>query len=120
MRLPIRTCLFLFACTVLLTGCQHPLVSERDLTPIYDIDGQARSLSLTTPQVQSAQLLPPGFDKWYDSRNDIVPSVTAGYVGTTYEESVTYTRDGQYTSNGRVRDQYRETTYRRTYRESTR
>lgn len=121
MHLAARHLAGLCVAAVLLTGCQHnPVVSERDLTPLIDHRGQARSLSLTTPSVQAAQLMPPGFETWYDTRNDTGPSVFAGYSSATYERSVTYTRDRQSTYNGRVRDRYSETTYRKTYRETTR
>ena len=110
------------AVLVLLGGCHsHPSAfSERDDWPLYDIRGNARSLSLTSTPVRNAQLLPPLYEPWYASRNDVGPSVVAGYDAPSYSSSVTYTRDRQSVRNGRVYDDYDETTYRRTFRESFR
>jgi hypothetical protein len=35
----------------------------------------------------------------------------AGYASSTYQDSVTYTRDRQYQSGGRVYDHFSSTTY---------
>lgn len=70
--------------------------------------------------VSSANLDAPSLDAWYAGRNDFGPSVSVGYRSQTYDRSVTYTRDRQFISNGRVIDQYSQTTYRRTVREGTR
>lgn len=118
------TGLIKIACPLLLAalsvGCSHPRVSPRDLGPLPPIDGQARSLSLTSQIVQANQLLPPGHDAWYARRNDAGPSVSAGVRTTRFERSVTYTRDQQSIFNGRVHDNYRQTTFRRTVTESAR
>ena len=106
---------------LLLTGCQtRPGYTSRDVSPLYDDYGHARSLVLTTPVVRTAQRPQPSYEKWYVGRRDVGPFVTAGYVSPRYEQSVTYTTDRQYTYNGRVYDRYSETTRRRTYQDSTR
>ena len=102
----------------LLSGChshRHGYDPHNDW-PLYDERGAARSLVLTTPGVRNAQLLPPTYEPWYISRNDMGPSVVAGYEEPEYSSSVTYTRDRRSIYNGRVRDHFDETTYRRTYR----
>lgn len=111
--------LALLSLTVL-SGCSNrpAWVSKHDADPLIDRYGNARSLVLSTPLVNSAQLLPPQYDPWYASRNDRGPYVTL--QTSDVETSVTYTRDRQYISNGRVYDRYDQTTYRRTYRGSTR
>lgn len=84
------------------------------------MEGQARSLAFTSQIVQSNQLLPPSYQAWYTGRNDVGPSVAAGARTTSYQRSVTYTRDQQSIFNGRVYDNYQQTTYRRTVTESER
>jgi hypothetical protein len=106
---------------LLMVGCQtRPGYTLRDVQPLYDEFGHARSLTLTTPVVRTAMPAQRTYEPWYAGRRDIGPFVTAGSVSPRYEQSVTTTRDSQYIFNGRVYDRYRETTYRRTYSESTR
>lgn len=107
---------------LLLSGCHHHPrgVYHRDVQPMFDDAGQARSLVLTTPQVHAAKLLPPGQDAWYAGRNDVGPSVIAGYESVTFTQSITTTRDRRVSRGGRVYEDYDETTRLRTYRESTR
>ncbi len=106
---------------LLLVGCQtRPGYTYRDVAPLYDDFGHARSLALTTSVVRSAQRPQPTYEPWYVGRRDVGPFVTAGYVSPRQEQSVTYTTDRQYIYNGRVRDRYSETTRRRTYQDSTR
>ena len=105
---------------LLLVGCQtRPGYTQRDVAPLHDDFGHARSLAITQPVIRTAQQ-PQHDAPWYYGRRDIGPFVTAGSVSPRYEESVTYTRDSQYIYGGRVYDRYNETTYRRTYRNSTR
>jgi predicted small secreted protein len=105
---------------LLLVGCQtRPGYTQRDVSPLYDDFGHARSLTLTTPVVRTAQR-PDIYEPWYNGRRDISPFVTAGSISQQYEESVTTTRDSQHIYGDRVYDRYNETTYRRTYRSGTR
>ncbi len=106
---------------LLLVGCQtRPGYTYRDVSPLYDDFGHARSLVLTTPVVRTAQRPGPDHTRWYAGRRDVGPFVTAGYVSPRHEQSVTYTTDRQFSINGRVYDRYSETTRRRTYQDSTR
>lgn len=110
---------------LLLGGCHaRPGMHGYAHAPLPRDDyGQARSLVMPSRVVQAYQILSgqaPPIEPWYDGRNDWVPSVTAGYQSIVYERSVTYTRDHQSISNGRVYDRYNESTYRRTVRESVR
>ncbi|MFK7788759.1 MAG: hypothetical protein AB8C95_04590 [Phycisphaeraceae bacterium] len=107
---------------LLLVGCQttRPGYSLRDVSPLYDDFGHARSLVLTTPVVRTSQRPQPHRSPWYAGRRDVGPFVTAGTISLRQEQSVTYTTDRQLTVNGRVYDRYEETTRRRTYRDSTR
>ena len=106
---------------LLLAGCQSGPggYAHRDVAPLHDDFGHARSLALTTPVIRTSQRT-SAYEPWYYGRSDVGPFVTAGSVSLRQEESVTYTRDSQYIYNGRVYDRYKETTYRRTYRSSTR
>lgn len=107
--------------TLLLAGCQtRPGYTQRDAQPLYDDFSHARSLTLTTPVVRTAERPNKQREPWYSGRRDVSPFVTAGHISLRHEQSVTYTTDRQYTINGRVYDRYNETTHRRTYRESTR
>jgi len=83
-------------------------------------DGQARSLVLTTPVVRVLDQTASAEVPWYIDRNDYGPTVFGGTATYQYEESVTYTRDRQHSSNGRVYDHYDQTTYSRTYRGNSR
>ena len=108
--------------TLLLVGCQtnRPGYSLRDVAPLYDDFGHARSLVLTTPVVRTAQRPGPHRIPWYAGRRDVGPFVTAGTLSFRQEQSVTFTTDRQRTINGRALDRYEETTRRRTFRNSTR
>ncbi|MEO0476390.1 MAG: hypothetical protein AAF085_10555 [Planctomycetota bacterium] len=120
MRGHLPTIAVLCFSALLLVGCQtRPGYTLRDVQPLYDEFGHARSLALTSPVIRTAER-PKGIEPWYTGRRDIGPFVTAGSVSLRQEQSVTYTTDRQYTINGRVYDRYYETTRRRTYRESTR
>ena len=92
-----------------------PVFAPRDLDPLLDINGQARSLTMDSPQHHSLAASATNVDPqpWYVSRNDLFPSVAYGVSYQVYEQSVTYQRDRQRTSNGRVHDHFNQTTYRR-------
>lgn len=122
MRCQTQLAAVLCLAALVLVGCHQtrPGYSLRDVQPMFDDYGHARSLALTTPAVRAAHPNRHHQDPWYAGRRDVGPSVTAGYVSPRYERSITYTNDRQYTYNGRVYDRYQETTRRRTYQESTR
>ncbi len=106
---------------LVLAGCStRPGYSLRDVQPLYDEFGHARSLVLTTPVVRTATPSQRAYEPWYAGRRDVGPFVMSGSIPSRHERSVTTTRDSQHIYNGRVYDRYNETTYRRTYSESTR
>ena len=105
---------------LLLVGCQtRPGYTYRDVAPLHDDFGHARSLTITEPVVRTS-LPHDRYETWYHGRRDIGPFVTAGTISLRYEESVTETRDSQRIYGDHVYDRYNETTYRRTYRSGTR
>lgn len=98
-----------------LTGCQQaPHPRAVDLGPQHDVEGYPRSVALDSPLLnhlttrQRADTDLP----WYADRNDRTPAAAAGYRLPTIQSSVTLTRDRQYQSGGRIRDQFDRTTYR--------
>lgn len=102
-------------------GCQTQLgYAERDIQPLYDAMGNARSLALSTPLVRQTNRHPASYEPWYAGRRDLGPFVTSGSISISEEHSVTYTTDRQSVINGRVYDRYDETTQRRTYRDGAR
>ncbi|MEM9345964.1 MAG: hypothetical protein AAGB26_05025 [Planctomycetota bacterium] len=106
---------------LLLVGCQtRPGYAQRDVMPLSDGFGNARSLVLSTPAARTSEHIDRSIEPWYAGRRDFGPFVTAGTVSLREEQSVTFTRDRQSTINGRVFDRYDETTLRRTFRNSTR
>ena len=101
----------------------HPHAHHGGLGPLHDADDRPRSLVLDAPGVTSLNTLQPWLGEqqaWYDYRNDDGPRVVAGYRSAIYEQSVTYTRDGQSISGNHIRDNYHQRTYRTTVRESVR
>ena len=104
-----------------LTGCQQP-PRPVDLGPQLDADGYRRSVALDTSLLQYIDSKRPASSSlpWYANRNDLSPAATAGYRLPTVQSSVTITRDRQHSSNGRVRDHFYSTTYRREYRRAVR
>lgn len=119
-RLPLIALALL---TVLVLGGCHSRPSQHAFSYAPHRDDQGRAGSLVMPSDTLRRVTgdaPPAYLAWYAGRNDIVPSVTAGYASTRYEQSVTYTRDRQTISGGRVYDHYNQTTYRRTFSESAR
>ena len=113
-----------FAGLLALAGCQSAQspAADLDLGPQLDTDGQRRSVVLDTSLQQyiASRQAPPDSLPWYADRNDLTPAATWGYRLPTVQSSVTITRDRQYNSHGRVRDQFDSTTYRREYREAIR
>ena len=106
---------------VVLSGCHsRPTTYALDRGPMRDHRGQAASMVMQSDWVRTASADSPAYAAWYAGRNDLVPSVTAGYESARYEQTVTYTRDRQYISGGHVYDRYDQSTYRRTYREGAR
>ena len=106
---------------LLFVGCQtRPGYTQRDIAPMFDEFEHARSLTLTSPVVQTSRLTSDNREHWYTGRRDVGPYVSSGYVTIRYEQSMTYTRDSQRIYGDRVYDRYDQTTYRRTYRESAR
>ncbi|MEM1355677.1 MAG: hypothetical protein AAGC44_10115 [Planctomycetota bacterium] len=121
--MPIRRCQFatLVAALALFVGCRQvpPHYHAADVAPLHHhFDGSARSLVSDTQAM--SRLSSENADDWYLNRRDFRPSVQAGYVSARRETTVTFTRDSQYISGGRVRDHYRQTTIRRSVQESQR
>ncbi|MCG8510215.1 MAG: hypothetical protein MI741_13385, partial [Rhodospirillales bacterium] len=79
------------------------------------VDHRNRNRSLVAGQPESSYA-----DRWWHTRHDRPATVVSGYESPVLESSVTYTRDSQYSSHGRVYDSFRSTTYRREYREAVR
>lgn len=125
MRFAVPKLACAFSLVVVVGGCHYhrpQSLTSFDRSSLHDDYGHARSLSLSSPVVRLSNGS-TGYvaeDQWYAGRNDVGPSVIAGYESARYETSVTYTRDRQSITNGRVYDRYDQTTYRRTVRESTR
>lgn len=95
-----------------LVGCSQPK-NTVDLGPQLDADGNRRSVALQTPLLQYLQERETASADlpWYADRNDRTLAVDAGYVSPTFQDSVTYTRDRQYQTGGRVFDHFSSTTY---------
>jgi len=108
-----------------LAGCHsHPAprpgLTALDRGPLHEHRDGVRSLAMAGDWQRGAGYTASDPFAWYAGRNDTGPSVTAGYVTQRYERSVTFTRDRQYTSGGRVYDDLHQTTYRRSVREAIR
>lgn len=109
------------ASSLALIGCEQSQ-STTDLGPQLDADGGRRSLAMDTSLLQhlkNRQASPEGL-AWYDGRNDRSLTVNSGYDLASVQTSSTLTRDRQYSSNGRVRDNFSSTTYRTEYRQNVR
>lgn len=117
---PLSLVLGLAGC-LLLVGCEQSQPMT-DLGPQLDEHGMPRSVALDSSQLTILKKLRPGAEgpSWYHSRNDRTLAATAGYDLAGSDVSSTLTRDRQYTSGGRVRDNFSETTYRSEYRQSIR
>ena len=96
-----------------LAGCSQPK-NTVDRGPQLDADGNRRSVVLQTPLQQYLQERETASADlpWYADRNDRMLAADAGYASPTFQDSVTYTRDRQYQSGGRVYDHFSSTTYR--------
>ena len=121
----IRRCQLatLLAAAALFVGCRQapPHYRAVDARPLVNqSDGSARSLASDSDAMTKLAYTPGPSDAWYLDRRDYRPSVQAGYVSAQHEITVTYTRDSQYISGGQAYDRYRQTTYRRSIRESQR
>lgn len=120
----IRRCQLatLLLASAMFAGCQQapPHYRAADARPLTSYDGSARSLASDSDGLAKLSANAGSVDAWYLDRRDYRPSVLSGYVSPRHEVSVTYTRDSQYVSGGRVYDSYRQTTYRRSIRESQR
>ncbi|MFN3168715.1 MAG: hypothetical protein ACE37H_16780 [Phycisphaeraceae bacterium] len=108
-----------------LGGChthpaERPGLTALDRGPLHEYRDGTRSLAVASDWQLDAGYGATDTYAWYAGRNDVGPSVTAGYATQRYERSVTYTRDRQYTSGGRVFDNFHQTTYRRSVREAQR
>lgn len=119
----IRRCQLatLVLAAALFAGCRQtpPHYRGADARPLFhQHDGSARSLVSDSDAM--AQLTYTPGEAWYLDRRDYRPSVQSGYVSSRHEITVTYTRDAQYISGGQAYDRYRQTTYRRSIRESQR
>lgn len=119
----IRCCQIatLLLAALLLVGCSaQPLYGGLDGDRAYHYDGSSRSLALdSTRQTALTAARPPG-DAWWVNRRDQGPVAYGGVVGVQRETTVTYTRDTQYISGGRVYDRYQRSTYRRSVQDSFR
>jgi len=94
-----------------LGGCATGLREPDSATAL-----SGRSLATDSPRLRQAERQAglAGYDGlvWYDYRNDIQPSVAAGYFGPVYEFNATITHDRQTSYDGRVRDHYHQRTIR--------
>ncbi len=99
-----------------MVGCEgmRPLAYEQPTGPNPFVPGRSESIVFDSPAVRV--LTEAGFrtegQAWYASRNDVRPTVFAGYRGATIDEVVNVTYDRQSITSGRVRDDYYSTTYR--------
>lgn len=112
---------------LMLTGCHshgdpqaRPGLNALDRAPLHDRQQHAASLVMPSDWQRTANADSTNLYAWYAGRNDIGPSVSAGYATARYERTVTYTRDRQTISGGRVYDHFHQSTYRRSIRESVR
>lgn len=77
-----------------------------------------RSLALDSPQQHELAERSGQAVAWYDARNDVKPSVEFGTASSTYQRSFTYTYDQLNTYDGRVYNNYTQTTYRQAAQET--
>lgn len=96
--------------TVCLAGCAaSPLTAAMP----------GRSLALDSPQQHELAVseqtdgLP-----WYAARNDVKPSVEFGSASATYQRSYTYTSDQINSYDGQVYNNFNQTSYRQSVRET--
>ncbi len=115
----------LFAGVVLAAVCLGGCASQ----PLADADlshgmSSGRSLTMDGPRLNRLERRVGLADDerlaWYDMRNDVQPSVEAGYAGPMVEFSSTVTFDRQSIHNGRVSDHYHQRTTRGRYQRGVR
>jgi hypothetical protein len=113
----------LVATLLLAAGLSTGCASHRAASQPRPAGGGAASLAFDSPRLRRLERADPSrLDglPWYAQRNDARLTVEDGYRGTTVEDSATLTYDHQYQSGRHVRDNYSNTTYRRTYSSSIR
>lgn len=117
------------AVALLGTGCA-PSASERqrtfeahnaevrfELGPLVDAEGTRRSLALDSPAMNDLYQYQPWLDQrtaWYQDRLDRRPGVNAGTRRTILSISETSVRDKFSSSNGKIQDNYNQSTTRDT------
>ena len=104
-----------------LSGCNlPPHAQDIDVQPIA-YHGQSRSLATDSDVITRYHLTTrTAATPWYHTRNDRGPVVSAGVRSPITTSAYTRTYDRVNTSgNGRVYDNYSQTTYRNRYIEST-
>ncbi len=118
--LPSACAAALVASALLLAGCSNRTAMEpRDpqlaYAPLAQPIGPPRSLVFKQPahRVAEATLpdVPPGYQPYYQTRNDRRPSVAYGYRIPVVESAYTRTIDRQRSFRGRIYNSTRETTY---------
>lgn len=73
---------------------------------------QPRSMVFDSPEMLAMRDMSTQSDvPWYAQRNDVQPSVNAGFASPTYSSTYTRTYDQQGQSHGNVHDHY----YKRSY-----
>ncbi|MEM9916030.1 MAG: hypothetical protein AAF911_13835 [Planctomycetota bacterium] len=126
---------FALAMALLGVGCA-PSAAERqraveardaevrfELGPLVDAEGARRSLALDSPAMAELLEFQPWLDErtaWYHDRHDRRPGVEAGTRRTIIAISETTVRDKFSSSNGRMQDNYNQSTTRDTVIEVTR
>lgn len=93
------------------------------LGPLVDDQGEARSLTFDSPQMQQLQEMQPWLtaeDAWYHGRLDKRSGVIAGTRGRVLEVTQIRSRDRITSSDGDVKDNYSQSTSRYRYFESVR
>lgn len=93
------------------------------LGPIVDEQGEARSLTFDSPQMQQLQHMQPWLtaeNAWYTGRLDSRSSVIAGSRSRIFEVTEVRSRDRITSSDGDVKDNYSQSTSRYRYFESVR
>lgn len=115
----------LVACVIavymLLSACEAQ--PTRDAGPITTVSHQQRTLAFDSGPQQDAAADGSGQRggaPWYLARNDRPRTVTGGIESPELVQSVTWRVDSQRIFGDRVFNDYRETTYTRTYSEQVR
>ncbi|MBB6431676.1 hypothetical protein [Algisphaera agarilytica] len=126
-RLPSLSICGVLAAVVLGTGCAPSKAEQQraadarqaemrfELGPLVDAEGNRRSLALDSPEMNELQSFQPWLDDrtaWYHDRLDRKPGVNAGTRRTIISISETNVRDRFSSSNGRVQDNYNQSTSR--------